>query len=206
MFRRKESNMKKTTLWVALFGLMLGGCGVKQDYVDAQINDAEARMNAKVDAVTNKTEMNAQEIAQLQSLSKELSGKADMAINKASGFENYQILWEGQINFAFDSWDIDDVAGQILAEAGQKMEQVRGSVIEIAGHADQTGSKKYNYLIAQHRAEAAKRYLAESFGISLYRMFEVSFGEDKPVAMPDERSASSKNRRVSLTIWGAPGQ
>ena len=198
--------MKKATLLVALCGLMIGGCGVKQDYVDAQINDAEARMNAKVDAVSSKTDMNAQEIAKLQGLSKELSSKADMAINKAAGFENYQILWEGQINFAFDSWDIDDVAGQILAEAGQKMEQVRGSVIEIAGHADQTGSKKYNYLIAQRRADASKRYLAESFGISLYRMFEVSFGEDKPVAMPDERNAASKNRRVSLTIWGTPGQ
>lgn len=198
--------MKKATLLIALCGLMISGCGVKQAYVDQQINDAEARMNSKVDAVSSKTEMNAQEIARLQSLSKELSSKTDMAINKAAGFENYQILWEGQINFAFDSWDIDDVAGQILAEAGQKMEQVRGSVIEIAGHADQTGSKKYNYLIAQRRADSAKRYLAESFGISLYRMFEVSFGEDKPVAMPDERNAASKNRRVSLTIWGTPGQ
>lgn len=198
--------MKKAILLVALCGLLLGGCGVKQDYVDAQINDAEARMSAKIGTVSDKTDMNAQEIAKLQSLSKELSSKADMAINKAAGFETYQILWEGQVNFAFDSWEIDDVAAQILAEAGQKMEQVRGSVIEIAGHADQTGSKKYNYLIAQRRADAARRHLAESFGISLYRMFEVSFGEDKPVAMPDERNASSKNRRVSLTIWGTPGQ
>jgi len=30
----------------------------------------------------------------------------------------------------------------------------------------------------------------------------VSYGKDKPVAMSDEMNAASKNRRVTLKIWG----
>jgi outer membrane protein OmpA-like peptidoglycan-associated protein len=33
-------------------------------------------------------------------------------------------------------------------------------------------------------------------------MFTVSHGEDKPVAMPDEKDANQKNRRVVLKLWG----
>ena len=45
-------------------------------------------------------------------------------------------------------------------------------------------------------------FLASRFGISLYRMFILSYGEDKPIAMPDENQAHAKNRRVALTVWG----
>ena len=128
--------------------------------------------------------------------------KADLAIDKASGFENYRIIWSGEINFAFDSYDIDDVAGSILDEAGMKLEQVPSSLIEFVGHTDLTGSANYNLLLGEKRSGAARRYLADKFGISLYRMFIVSYGEEKPVALPDERNAATKNRRVTLSIWG----
>jgi peptidoglycan-associated lipoprotein len=74
--------------------------------------------------------------------------------------------------------------------------------LEIVGHTDRTGASNYNFLLGEKRANSAKRYLADKFGISLYRMFVVSYGEEKPVAMPDEENASSKNRRVVLQVWG----
>ena len=70
------------------------------------------------------------------------------------------------------------------------------------GYTDATGTSKYNLLLGEKRANSARRYLADNYGISLYRMFIISWGEDKPVAMPDEKNASSKNRRVKVTIWG----
>jgi outer membrane protein OmpA-like peptidoglycan-associated protein len=33
-------------------------------------------------------------------------------------------------------------------------------------------------------------------------MYTVSHGESKPVALPDEKNANSKNRRVTLKLWG----
>ena len=190
-------------LSLLLVGLMAAGCGVNKDYVAAEIAASEARTTADVGELRDKADLNATQITALQGLATELGEKADLAINKASGFENYEIIWSGEINFAFDSYDVDDVAASILDEAGMKLEQVPHSLIEIVGHTDPTGAAKYNILLGEKRANAAKRYLANKFGTSLYRMFIVSQGEEKPVAAMDERNASSRNRRVKLSIWGS---
>jgi peptidoglycan-associated lipoprotein len=182
--------------------LMLASCGVNKEYVAQQISESEARTNTKITTVESTAQNNAEQLQKLQTLANELSKKTDMAINEAKGFENYQIIWSGEINFDFDSFEIDNMAAEILNEAGEKMEAYPGSVLEIVGHTDRTGSKNYNYLLGEKRASSAQRYLAERFGISIYRMFIMSYGKDKPIAMPDEKYAASKNRRVTLTIWG----
>lgn len=195
----------RTTLMIFLLTglLMLAGCGVKQQFVLDEIAASEARSQAEIGSVKDKVDMNAEELTRLQGLATALDKKADLAINKASGFENYQIIWSGEINFSFDSYDIDDVAASILDEAGMKMEQVPGSLLEIVGHADQTGAASYNLLLGEKRANSSKRFLADKFGISLYRMFVVSYGEAKPAAISGENQSASKNRRVSLSVWGA---
>ena len=191
-------------LVVGLLALMLfaAGCGVNKDYVAEQIQASEARTNAQISGVTDKADANAAEVAKLQALGKELSEKTDMALNKAAGFENYQILWTGEINFAFNSYTIDDIGASIINEAGTKMEQVPGSVLEIAGYTDRTGTSTYNFTLGKDRADAVKRYLADNFGVSLYRMFTISYGKTKPKAEAGEQQAASKNRRATLTVWG----
>lgn len=194
--------MKKFTVALLALTLMFVGCGVNKDYVAQQIQDSETRTQAEIGTLSDKTDGNASEITKLRSLASELDSKADMAINKAKGFENYQVLWQGELNFDFDKGDINGAAEQILNEAGDKMEQNPGSVIEIVGHTDKTGSTNYNLMLGEQRAASSKRFLSERFGISLYRMFIISYGENKPVADSGEMSNSSKNRRVALTIWG----
>lgn len=194
--------MRKLLIVTLMLALFVVGCGVNKDYVAQQISDSESRTQSQISAVTDKTDGNATEIAKLRSLAGEISDKADMAINKAKGFENYQIIWQGEINYDFDSYLINATAEQILIEAGEKLEQSQGSIIEIVGHADRTGNAKYNLMLGQQRADAAKRFLSDRFGISLYRMFVMSYGEQKPVALPDENQAASKNRRVKLAVWG----
>ncbi len=194
--------MKRLTVALVALTLLFVGCGVNKDYVAQQIQDSEARTSSEIGTLRDKTDGNASEITKLRSLATQLDAKTNMAINKAKGFENYQVLWQGEINFDFDKADINGAAEQILNEAGDKMDQNPGSVIEIAGFTDKTGSSNYNFMLGQQRAESSKRFLTERFGISLYRMFIISFGENKPVADSGEMSSSSKNRRVSLTIWG----
>lgn len=194
--------MRSFLVVTVILALALMGCGASKDYVQQQIEQSESRVGAQVSDLRDQTDGNAQEIAKLRSLAQQLSEKTDMALDKAEGFENYQIIWQGEINFDFDSHMITGAAEHILIEAGEKMEEHAGAVIEIAGHTDRTGSGKYNLTLGQLRAAAAKRFLADRFGISLYRMFIISYGEQKPIAMPDERHAASKNRRVTLTIWG----
>lgn len=185
-----------------LLALVATGCGVNKGYVAQQIQESESRTSSQITDLSDKTNANADQIAKLQSLSAQLSEKTDLAIDKATGFENYQILWSGEIQFDFDSYDITPTAEEIILEACEKMGQYPGSLIEIAGHSDRTGSARYNLMLGEKRSGSAKRYIADHCGVSLYRLFVVSFGESKPVAMPDEKQAASKNRRVTLSIWG----
>ncbi|UCC43384.1 MAG: OmpA family protein [Candidatus Zixiibacteriota bacterium] len=194
--------MKSRLLLLAVMLLMIAGCGVNEDFVGQQILESEARDAAKMEAIRAQADANAAELTALRNLATELESKADMALNEAKGFENYQIIWEGEVNFAYDSYEIDDIAAQILNDAGAKMEAYPGSLAEFVGHTDATGTAKYNIMLGEKRAGAARRYLADNYGISLYRMFVLSYGEEKPVALPDERDANSRNRRVKVRIWG----
>ena len=195
--------MKTSYLWICLLLLsLLSGCGVNKDYVAEQIADSEGRLDEKIGMVADKTDANTTEIAHLQSLSQQLSEKADMAINQAKGFEDYQVIWSGDIKFDFDSYEITPTGESTLMEAGQALESNQGSLVEIAGHTDRTGASKYNFMLGQQRAESTKRFLSEKFGVSLYRMFVISYGEDRPLVMPDEIKSASANRRVTLQIWG----
>jgi outer membrane protein OmpA-like peptidoglycan-associated protein len=199
-----SSEMRKTVFAIVVIALLAAGCGVNQDYVNQQVADSEGRTNTKLSDLSDRTEATEAELNNLKSLASQLSDKTDLAINKAKGFESYQVLWTGEVNFDYDSYVITDIAAGIVSEAGSKLESVGGSIIEIVGHTDATGSQSYNYLLAEKRSHSVKRFLSERFGISLYRMFVVGMGEDKPVALPDERNANARNRRVVLTIWGQP--
>ncbi len=196
--------MRSLTILSVCALLLLGACGVNKQYVSEQIATSEAKTALDVKALQEKTDANAAEVAKLQQLALQLGEKTDMAINKASGFEKYQVIWTGEIRFGFDSYEIDGLAASVLDQAGAKLEQVPYALVEIVGHTDKTGSAGYNLTLGEKRSNAARRYLAEKFGVSLFRMFINSYGAEKPVALPDQKNAASKNRRVMLTIWGLP--
>ncbi len=182
--------------------LLLVGCGVNKDYVQEQIAASEARQKAELTSLSSKADQNAAEVAKLKDLANQLQSKTDMALNEAAGFENYQIIWSGEINFDFDSYEITSTAADILNEAGQKLESSPKSLVEIIGYTDKTGPASYNLVLGEKRADAAKRFLADHFGIALYRMFTLSYGEEKPKAAADENQANSQNRRVEIRVWG----
>jgi len=198
--------MKKslTVLIIMLAGVgLLAGCATKGT-VEQEVSDAEARLNARYDQLNSEVSQNAQQLDNLMKAQEELQGRVDKAINEMAGFENYTVIWSGEVNFEFDQFAITTAAEQILMEAGEAMERNPKAIAEFEGHTDRTGDSKYNIWLGEERAQAAKRFLNERFGISLFRLFTVSHGEDKPVAMADENQAASKNRRVSIQIWGPP--
>ncbi len=181
--------------------LLLAGCASK-GYVDKKMAEMQAQVSTDVSSIKSQTDSNSDEIKKMQALTTELSGKADMALNKAKGFEDYQVIWEGIVNFDYDSHELTQIAQDNLDALGQKMADNPRSILEIAGHTDRTGSAKYNFQLGLRRSESVKTFLADKYGVALYRMFIVSFGENKPVAMPDEANSNAKNRRVVLKLWG----
>ena len=179
---------------------LITGCGASKNYVDEQIRNSEARTSSQLGDVEGQTSATSLDLQKLQALQNDLESK--MALNQAKGFENYQVIWEGEVNFDFDSYEITSVAEQTLMEAGQKMELSTESLVELVGHTDRTGSNAYNIALGNRRAESVRRFLADRYGISLYRMFTLSYGEEKAAAMSDEPNSASRNRRVTVRVWG----
>ena len=75
------------------------------------------------------------------------------------------------------------------------------SQFTIEGHADERGTREYNIALGARRAQAVRDYLA-SRGISPSRMRTISYGKERPVAVCNDISCWSQNRRA-VTVLGA---
>ena len=73
----------------------------------------------------------------------------------------------------------------------------------IEGHADERGTREYNFALGERRAQAVHDYLAAK-GISPSRMRTISYGKERPVAVCDDISCWSQNRRAVTVLNGAP--
>jgi OOP family OmpA-OmpF porin len=71
--------------------------------------------------------------------------------------------------------------------------------IEIAGHADNTGSEQYNLDLSRRRAAAVQKYITGK-GVDPSRVAIAFFGESKPVESNATKEGRRKNRRVEFTI------
>jgi peptidoglycan-associated lipoprotein len=71
----------------------------------------------------------------------------------------------------------------------------------IEGHADERGTREYNIALGARRAQAVRDYLI-SRGIQAQRMRTISYGKERPVAVCNDISCWSQNRRA-VTVLGA---
>ena len=70
----------------------------------------------------------------------------------------------------------------------------------VEGHADERGTREYNIALGARRAQTVRDYLA-SRGIQTSRMRTISYGKERPVALCDDISCWSQNRRA-VTVLG----
>ena len=71
----------------------------------------------------------------------------------------------------------------------------------IEGHADERGTREYNIALGARRAQSVRTYLA-SRGIDASRMRTISYGKERPVAVCNDISCWSQNRRA-VTVLNA---
>ncbi len=71
----------------------------------------------------------------------------------------------------------------------------------VEGHADERGTREYNIALGARRAQTVRDYLA-SRGIQASRMRTISYGKERPVAVCNDISCWSQNRRV-VTVLNA---
>ncbi|MBB5694796.1 OmpA family protein [Muricoccus pecuniae] len=101
--------------------------------------------------------------------------------------------------FDFDRADLTDRARQIIGEAAQAVNSTGTTRLEVAGHADRSGTPQYNQRLSQRRAEAVAAELARR-GISRNQISVQAFGESRPLVPTADGVREPQNRRVEIVL------
>ena len=104
-----------------------------------------------------------------------------------------------RVFFDTDSSDLNVSAQATLDKQALWLQQYGNYRIAIEGHADERGTREYNIALGARRANAVRTYLV-SKGISATRMSTKSFGKERPVAVCNDISCWSQNRRAVSTL------
>ncbi|HMQ58465.1 MAG TPA: peptidoglycan-associated lipoprotein Pal [Rhizobiaceae bacterium] len=107
-----------------------------------------------------------------------------------------------RIFFDTDSSVIRADAQDTLRRQAQWLNQYGSYAITIEGHADERGTREYNLALGARRAAATRDFLVAQ-GVSRGRIRTISFGKEKPVAVCDDISCWSQNRRAVTVLGGA---
>jgi peptidoglycan-associated lipoprotein len=106
-----------------------------------------------------------------------------------------------RIFFDTDSSIIRADAQGILTRQAQWLNQYRQYAIVIEGHADERGTREYNLALGARRAAATRDFLIAR-GVASSRLRTISYGKERPVAVCDDISCWSQNRRAVTTLGG----
>ena len=101
-----------------------------------------------------------------------------------------------------DSSAIRSDAQQTLSRQAQWLNKYSNYRIVVEGHADERGTREYNLALGARRAAATRDYLI-SRGVAGNRLKTISYGKERPVAVCDDISCWSQNRRAVTTLSGA---
>ena len=108
-----------------------------------------------------------------------------------------------RVFFDTDQTDLSPAAQATLDKQAAWLNQYNRYTFTIEGHADERGTREYNFALGERRAQAVHDYLVAK-GVSASRMKTISYGKERPVAVCDDISCWSQNRRAVTVLNGAP--
>jgi len=199
-------------LFLGILTVALVGCATNKsvdEKINARVAESEAKSNTKIESVAGQVETVQQhqkdQDAQIASLSQEakdaLKRATDAGVLAKGKVAFQQTFNEDRIKFKLNKYELDDTAKAALDEFAGKVKGLTDQYyIEIQGHTDDTGGKRYNEDLGERRAETVRRYLSRSAGLPLMRMSTISYGDTLPVAPNKTRAGRAQNRRVVIVV------
>jgi peptidoglycan-associated lipoprotein len=106
-----------------------------------------------------------------------------------------------RVFFESDSTALTSQSVATLEKQAQWLNAYPQYSFTIEGHADERGTREYNIALGARRSQAVRDYLA-SRGVNPQRMRTISFGKERPVAVCNDISCWSQNRRA-VTVLNA---
>jgi peptidoglycan-associated lipoprotein len=106
-----------------------------------------------------------------------------------------------RVFFESDSTSLSPQSIATLEKQAQWLTSYSQYAFTIEGHADERGTREYNIALGARRAQAVRDYLV-SRGVQAQRMRTISYGKERPVAVCNDISCWSQNRRA-VTVLNA---
>ncbi|MEZ0279643.1 MAG: peptidoglycan-associated lipoprotein Pal [Methylibium sp.] len=103
------------------------------------------------------------------------------------------------VRFEVDSSSLTGEAQGILRNQAVWLNQYPQYTVTIEGHADERGTREYNIALGARRATAVRGFLAQQ-GVSASRIRTISYGKERPIAVCDDISCWSQNRRAQTIL------
>ena len=107
-----------------------------------------------------------------------------------------------RVFFQTDSASLTTEGRATLDKQAAWLQRYPNYAITMEGHADERGTRQYNLALGARRAAAARDYLSGR-GVQRSRIRTISFGKERPVAVCDDISCWSQNRRAVTVLQGA---
>ncbi len=175
----------------------VSGCAT-DDWVRDLVEKKDIEINQRLDGLGD-------QIKTTDQLARGANERADAAMHRAESVDGRLTrLWLNryrqrvvdtvEIYFAFDKADLSEGAQVALLDVVKELQDSPTLIVRLRGFSDLTGTRDYNFGLAQRRVEAVWRFLEEK-GVELSRVQEIRMG---PPA--DRRTPEAKRRRVTVTL------
>ena len=115
-----------------------------------------------------------------------------------------ELLAQRRVYFAFDSSNIDDEARAISEAHAANLVANPQIKLSLEGNCDERGTREYNIALGAKRATTVRNFLAQN-GINGARIRTISYGKERPVAVCNDISCWSQNRRAQTVLNARDG-
>jgi outer membrane protein OmpA-like peptidoglycan-associated protein len=166
--------------------------------VDGKVAELDTRTTASVNGL--KTDVTGVR-TQAETANKNITSLDQKFQNR----NNYAVSETKAVLFAFDSAALPKDGMAPLDEIAEIAKNNPDAILVLEGHTDGTGDKEYNMRLGERRIDAVRRYLAVDKGVPVYKIEQVSFGAEKPIAPNDSKEGRIQNRAVTLSILTPSG-
>jgi outer membrane protein OmpA-like peptidoglycan-associated protein len=224
--RAQEEEMKFKLVTVTLMMMVAvffeTGCATKK-YVRNRVAERVQPLENRTTELEETSRRNTQQIGELRAGVEEVRSRADRAQQTAeraasaaeqansrvtgvetsledlrSNLDRYSITNTAMVFFRPGSARLTPEGMAQLDMLASQITDRNGFILEIIGYGDTARATRHNQNLAQMRAEAVQRYLADKNNIPVMRMFALGFGAARPIG-DTVATSSESGTSVSTT-------
>jgi len=198
-------HVTRITVLLPVVLVAVSGCAATKDWVRDFMGKKEVEIGQRMDGLGEEIKTTQANLDETSQVARGAGERADAAMTRAGSVDGRLThLWSNRYNqkavdslevyFGFDRADLSDGAETALLGVVKELQASPTLIVRLGGFTDPTGTRDYNYGLAQRRVEAVRRFLVDK-GVELSRVQAIGMGPLEDPNIPEE-----KKRRVTITL------